>query len=168
MREWNWKHQIRDNAGFTLYEAVVVLAITGIVITLAYGIMGIQAQTMNRVYTETNLRWDARKAMAALRNDLQEIDPENIMNFKSHKLFFRTQAGVQIKYLANGGRLRRKEGPGPWSVYTTFLQNNPFTYYDSTLSTTNVKAEVCYINVRLNVQNDRIVVNMSDRFYVRN
>lgn len=167
------KNKFCQENGYTVMEMVVTITIMGILFSIAFGVIVMQAQTTSRVMNSTNARWDVRKAMEIIRNDIQELDPSRIFGLNrgrnaGRRLFFRDENGVQIRYIRSGTRLRRREGGGGWSVLLNDVQQNPFRYLDIDLNVTGNEEDVRYIEVNLVIETEGITTALEDMFYVRN
>jgi len=157
----------KNQKGFTLLELVVALSIMGIVAGVVIGVVAINARTANLVSSRTLARYDIRDAFQALRDDIQQISPGNIIydggNLNSHRLEFNDMDGNNILYLYSSGSVTRNG-----TAILSNVQQNPFSYLDQNLNITNVRENVLYIDVDLQVTYGNETVTLGDRFYVRN
>ncbi len=166
-------NKILKENGYTILELVTTITIMGILFSIAFGIIVLHARATATITNSTNARWELRKVMDIIRNDIQKMDPTQIFGLNmgqnaGMKLFFRDENGVQIRYMKNGNMLRKSEGGGGWNVLLNDVQQNPFRYLDIDLNETGNADEVRYIEVNLVIETEGITTTLEDMFYVRN
>jgi prepilin-type N-terminal cleavage/methylation domain-containing protein len=167
------KINLNRQDGFTLFELAVTLTIFGVVALITYGIIGMNARTFEQVTTNTVGRWDIRKAMGILKQEVQRVNPDNLHSSSfgggGHRLRFTDENGDDINIFRNNwGNVQIRRGSGAWQTLVQNIQQNPFTYRDINLATTTVAANVVYIDVNLvQVVNGR-TIQLQERLYVRN
>lgn len=153
-------------------ELVISIVVLGIISGFGYGILVLNAKTFNFVTQHTIARWDARKAMNSLKNELRMMRPQNILGsaaLSPQKLFFKDIHGDICRFLYTGnGRLRRQINSGRWDVLAEELQNPPFSYLDINQHKTINKNDLAYIRIDLQVKQKSEIVQLSETVYVRN
>lgn len=167
------KTNLHKQEGYTLLELAVTLTIFGVVALITYGIIGMNARTFEQVTTNTVGRWDIRKTMGIIKQQVQGIDPTTLhpSSFAGggRRLRYVNEAGQTVNIRrTGGGNLQFRRGSGPWTTMIRNIQQNPFTYRDINLATTTVAANVVYIDINLvQVVNGR-TIQLQERMYVRN
>jgi len=74
-----------NEKGFSLVEMIVVLIIIGLISSIAYGVILLNAGTFKTLSTEISKRWELRNALRIMRQDFSQIDPANIISFSKSK-----------------------------------------------------------------------------------
>jgi len=155
-------------------ELVVSIVVLGILSLVGYGIIVLNARTFNSIKDNTVSHWDIRRAMQILRQDIQEIRPDNIIppikgQLSASELQFKALDGKVIYWRLNSSDiLQRKVDTQPWMTFLEKVQTAPFSYLDIKGRVTNNKSKVVFIKVDLNTLNANKNVTLSDKFYVRN
>jgi hypothetical protein len=139
----------------------------GIISGVVISVLAMNARTVNMVSNQTLARYDIRDAMQILREDIQQIDPSNIIydggNLNSDHLEFNDIDGNHILYAYSANTITRNG-----TAILANVQTDPFTYLDQNLNVTNIRENVLYIDVDLQVNYASQTVTIGDRFYVRN
>jgi len=165
---------LKKQQGFSLLEMVVGISIMGTLMLIAFGTFMLSAQTASRLMTETDLRWEVRKTMELMRNDIQRSSMAHYMEesngkLSSTRLRFTDLSGTFIQYQRlNTQVLRRKNGGNDWSTLLTGVAANSFAYFDADLNSVDERDDTSFIEVTLTVTNNNMTVTLRDRFYVRN
>jgi len=159
---------ITGQSGFTLLELIVSITVMGIVAGVVIGVVALHARTVNIVSSRTLARYDVRQTLRILRDDVQQISPENLIynggDLTADQLEFTDLNANHIIYTRSNGGVFARNG-------TTLLNNvqqDPFTYRDINLNATNLREDVRYIDVSFDVLYGSQNVTIEDRFYVRN
>jgi len=160
--------------GFTLLELVIVISLLGLLSLFTFGLLGLNAQTFNTVMDRTVSRWEPRKAIGLLRNELQGIDQSGLqaicLTGSGAYLRYLNDAGQQITFRKTAaGALQRQEGAGAaWNTIITHVRNNPFTFLDENLDPAVTLAGIVYIGVELNVEINEENSEFQALFFLRN
>jgi prepilin-type N-terminal cleavage/methylation domain-containing protein len=164
----------KNQEGFTLLELTVGISITGILMLVAFGTFILNSATASRLLTESTQRWEVRKTMQVLRDDIQRsvmrnYIPETTGLLSSNRIRFVNMEGATIQYQRQAsGAFRRKNGSDNWITLITGVTANPFNYYDDNLNVVADKDLVKFINVTLQVESNDVEIILQDQFYVRN
>jgi len=169
----NLKYSIKQQEGFTLLEMVIALVILGIITLATMGIISVNARTFNSVKNTTAANWDLRKTLHAIRQDVQQISPPNLIyenngQFSSAKLNFTDRNGTAVSYERSSNIFRRKVGAQAWVELLTTMNKDPFSFLDINSNPTNNRNNVAFIEVSLQIPGDTQDITMDDKFYVRN
>ncbi len=163
-----------NSRGFTLMELVVSIVVLGVLGIVTYGVIALNANTFKTVQDNTVKRWDARRTMQMLEEDIQMINPDKVSgmpgtNDPVNYLYFTNDDGKLVQYILNAnGELKRKEGTGAWSVILDHIDVNPFQFLDQYSNPTHTKADIQYIEVTLSQTIDSKNYTIKKKFYVRN
>ncbi|NOX88115.1 MAG: type II secretion system protein [Calditrichaeota bacterium] len=163
----------KKERGFSLIELITVIVLIGIISGIAYGVILLNARTFKTLSDQISTRWDVRKALDILREDLQELEPKKIFALSKgknagKKLFFKNREGDNIRYLLSNKQLKRRFGSKKWDVLLNSVQEAPFEFLDGSMNPTTKKDEIAYIRVKLVVDNGNDKISMSDLFFLRN
>ncbi len=164
---------LKNENGISLIEIVVVLIIIGIVSSIAYGVILMNAGTFRRLSDELTVRWDLRKALQIMRQDFSQIDPDNIFGFSkgksaNFKLFFKDVNGNKIFYTYQNGMLRRRQNTKKSEIIISNLKQTPIELLDSQFTLTKNKKDIAFIRVNLVVEINGKKRSLSDTFFLRN
>ncbi len=162
-----------NEKGFSLIEMIVVLIIIGLISSIAYGVILLNAGTFKTLSTEISKRWELRNAIRIMRQDFSQIDPANIFGFSKNtkaqkKIFFKDIYGNRIFYQFNKGSIRRKKNSEKWEILATGLKIPPFLLLDSKLAPTKNKDDVAFIKIQLIAEVNGKIRKIEDTFYLRN
>ncbi len=177
-------------SGFSLVELIVVIIILGLVMGIAYGVILLNARTFGYLSDTIVSRWDMRKAMEVVRNDVQELNALSIYSSlqSGNRLYFKTIDGHKILYIyANKKVMRATTGGGwhggghgghhgwgkhyygGWNVLLDNVLKPPFLFLDRDMHTTTDINKLVYIKVQFEVQNKgQNTITLKDVFYLRN
>jgi len=163
---------IEEN-GFTLLELVITIVIFGIISLFSLGVIAVNARTIVSVRGATTDNWDVRKAMQMLREDVQEIRPQNLFynnngNLPARRLKFTALDGTVITYRKQGDLFQRRAGSQPWVELLNTMTTNPFSYLDINSNSTNNRNDVVFIQVSIQAAGNVRTITLEDKFYVRN
>ncbi|MCD6376433.1 MAG: hypothetical protein J7L94_12950 [Caldisericaceae bacterium] len=156
-----------------MVEMIVVLIIIGLISSIAYGVILLNAGTFKTLSTEISKRWELRNALRIMRQDFSQIDPANIISFSKSKkgqkkIFFKDIDGNRIFYQYNKGTIRRKKNSEKWEVLATELKTSPFVLLDSKLTQAKNKNEIVFIKINLVAEVNGKIRKVEDTFYLRN
>lgn len=154
---------LKRQGGFTLIEVIVTLVITGIIAVVAVDIIYLQARTYNQVFDRSLLINEARKAVVALRDDVQGIDPSKITSMEADRLTFQNFNGETIDYYFHAGQLDRNN-----KKLAEYVQTGPFQYLDKDENVTASAADLAFVRVQLNFTYGSNSTQFEELLYVRN
>ncbi len=159
--------------GYSLMEVVVVLVIIGIVGAIAYGVVLLNARTFKTVSDKVSNRWEVRKAMDVIRNDLQDLNPKAIFGFgkgknANKKFYFVNNQGQKVRYQFKGNKLLRRVNSGKWEVVLDNVKQSPFEFLDGSMNPTTNSNDIAYIRVNLAVNDMNPGEKLEDVFFLRN
>lgn len=150
--------------GYSMLELIVVISVFGIIAGLAIGIISLNGQTIQRVYTNSLGRSELRKAVKMMRVDFQKLSSDSLLHTDSTRIAFYDLDNNYINYHMVGALLLRNS-----EVLLRNVQENPFTYRDADYAVIHMGGTpVAYVQVNLAVNINGQVQRISDVFYVRN
>lgn len=166
--------KMKTEQGYSLVELVIAVSIMGILLTVATGVLLLHTATISRLFNETLLRWEVRKTMQLLRNDIQRLQADALLQEKSGKfantrLHYKDLEGNQVQYRKQkNGLFQQKKGGGDWKTLLYGVTGDTFQFLDSELNPIDHKEDVTFIEVTFQVSQNNIQISLRDRFYVRN
>jgi len=139
---------IKKQNGFSLIELVIAIVITGIFASVIIGIVGQHSQSFAKIFNQSVIMSEGRKAMNRLRIDLQNLSPDS---------------GNTITYNYSQDKLSRND-----KVIANFLQSATFTYLDKSKNETDDSQNLCYIKVNLIFKRNQETFKIEELIYARN
>lgn len=158
-------HKIGNSEhGYSMLELIVVISVFGIIAGLAIGIISLNGQTIQRVYSKSLGRSELRKTLKIMRVDFQKLSSDSLLHTDSTQIAFYDLNNNYINYHMVGSLLLRNS-----QVLLRNVQETPFTYRDADYAVIQTgSTPVAYVQVNLVVNINGQVQRISDVFYVRN
>jgi prepilin-type N-terminal cleavage/methylation domain-containing protein len=156
-------NNLNKENGFTLLEFIVVIIILGILSVGIVSLMNRQAETFSRVFTNSDLLSNGRKAIDLLRRDLHSVSPDSISTMTSSSLSFKNSDGNTISYTLSSSTLSRNG-----VTQAEYIQNNPFSYLDASQNTAATIADLVFIKVDLQMGKSTETVQLEELIFLRN
>ena len=154
---------IKKQNGFSLIELVIAIVITGIFASVIIGIVGQHSQSFAKIFNQSVIMSEGRKAMNRLRIDLQNLSPDSISIMHPDLLKFNDINGNTITYNYSQDKLSRND-----KVIANFLQSATFTYLDKSKNETDDSQNLCYIKVNLIFKRNQETFKIEELIYARN
>lgn len=111
-------------AGFSLLELIMVMAIMGFVSGLAATLLQLGVQGSQRAENQNAVDWSAREGLERLSRELRSIRPGLITTMTASQLSYTSLEGESISFVYSGSSLTRN-GDVLWSNLSSFT----FNYY---------------------------------------
>ncbi len=127
---------LKNGAGFTLIELVIVITIIGIITgVVAFTLLGaVDAWTFK--FNRSELLSDGRLAMNRMVREIREIKNRgNVTKAKSSEFRFINTSDVDIKYKLDNGDLLNRTEDGTKNLLAEYVSDLTFTYFDSSGAT---------------------------------
>jgi prepilin-type N-terminal cleavage/methylation domain-containing protein len=139
--------KIKKISGFTLIELIVVITITGIIVSGSSILLLHGAKAYLEGRNDLNAIWQANIAIEKMSRDLRTIPSSSyISTANADRFSFIDVNGASIDYqVVNSNLLRNAQ------VLASNTSSIAFTYYDKNGATTTTIANIYYINVVINV-----------------
>jgi competence protein ComGF len=153
----------RNQGGYTLMEAVLVIVIITILSIVVVDIIYLQAVNFNQVFNRSLLLGEWRKALGQMRVDVQEIDPVNITTMTGNRLTFNNFDGQTIDYEYSSNILSRNG-----AKVAEWVQSDPFQYLDNNQNVTTNSDSLTFIRVTLDFDRNGKTIQLSELLYLRN
>lgn len=154
---------LKRQGGYTLIELIITVIITGIIAVVAVDIIYLQARTYNQVFDRSLLIAEGRKAIVALRDDVQGIDPSKISSMEADRLTFQNFNDETIDYYFHDSQLDRNN-----NKLADYVQAAPFQYLDKDKNVTASAASLAFVKVQLNFTYGSNSTQFEEMLYVRN
>jgi len=154
---------LKNEKGFTLLELVVAASILGIVALFIVHLVNGQAQTFARVFNDSELLNNGKRAMDLLRRDLHGVAPASINTMTSSNLVFTKTSGESIEYTTASKTISRNG-----TVIAEYITNNPFSYLDANQSSTGSTAGLVFVKVNLVLGKLEESLQLEEIIYLRN
>lgn len=150
--------------GFTLIELITVLVIIGILGAVVVSVVVLQADTIRRVYNNTQARSELRHALRTLRSDIQKISPDSLISSGPAQLSYIDIDGNRIDYAVSGNRLTRNE-----STVLNHLSNaSVFNFLDRFQNEVSTGDTLCYVQLNLQINLNGETETIQEVLHVRN
>lgn len=150
--------------GMTLYELVISLVITLVVLTLAIFIISLNGQMIQLNYNRSMNRSEALNALRKMRSDIQKLSPDSLIHAQPDQLTFYDIDGNYINYQMSGNTLYKNN-----QLIVGNLVQEPFDYLNDKLNPVeSVQDTICFIKVDVEIQNKGQVQRASEVLYLRN
>ena len=153
----------KDESGFTLLELVTVLIVFGIISVVIVNLMSRQAETFTKVFNNSDLVSNGRKAIDQLRRDLHGVSAGNITTMTSSNLIFTDINGASINYSYSSSNLSRND-----VTLAEHVTNNPFSYLDASQNVIYSNADLIFIKINLQLGKLTESVQLEELIYLRN
>lgn len=140
---------MRTTKGFTLIEMVIVLVITGIVVTLAASLLRVGFSNYMTAVNTTTLGTQATLAMERLSEELQKAVSFTAIN--NTNISFTTVDGATITYSWANPILTRTGNSA--QIVNNRVTSFSLAYYQSTFNTTATLADVRAVTISMTLSN---------------
>ena len=152
-----------NERGYTLMELVLVITITIVLSVVVVDIIYLQAVSFNKTFNRSLLLGEWRKTLGQMRQDLQEIDPNNIKVMNNDRLTFSDFDGQTIDYAYTPDVLTRNG-----TKLADWVKSDPFQYLDESQNVTAISDSLTFIRVTLDFDRNGNTVQLSELLYIRN
>jgi len=149
--------------GYTLFEVIIVVIILGVVSVLAINLMSRQTEVFTRIFNNSNLLSNARRAIEYIRRDLHGTSADSISTMTASNLTFQKSDGDAVNYVMNAATLQRNG-----LTLADNLVSNPFSYLDANQNVTASTADLVFVKVTLNLGNVGESVQLEEIVFLRN
>lgn len=151
--------------GFTIIEFVIVIAIFGIIATIAGPLIYQLSRLTLQQYEISNVSGQARIALERMSKDLREIRSTSTSDLQiaSNQITFVDINGNTITYQLSGSTLLRNSQPLADSV-TAF--NLTYQKNDGTVAL--VAADVRYITISMTISENNTTETLQHTIFIRN
>lgn len=155
--------KLSKQSGFSLMELVTVITISGVLVTVATGIVKVHTETFVEIFNRSALMSQGRSTLRLLQNDLSQMCPDSISVMQAAELTFTDVEGNSISYRYLGSNLERNH-----TVLVSHLQAAPFSYFDDQLNSVGSTDSLGLVKTELQLANNQETVTLEDLFYARN
>lgn len=157
---------MRDQSGFTLIEAIVVIIIVAIVAVATGPLLFQASRSTNTQYELANMDNTARVAIVRLTKDLRNVRSSGeISNAGASAITFTDVSGNSVSYALSGTTLQR-------NGYNLLPDVSSFalSYYDASGAVTAVIANIRYIKFSLTISTPQNAYTQTfgDTIFLRN
>jgi prepilin-type N-terminal cleavage/methylation domain-containing protein len=159
--------------GYTIFELVITLTVSSILILLAGSILNIGVKSYHQYVTRSIMLREAQNTLVMMHKKIPLIVPENIIRANSGRFRFITSQGedIDIQYRSRNGYLRyRIIGVQNWRIILHNIPNNSFsfTYLKGDKTAWSSIAEIKYVSVDFNLILSGEEAAYENHFYIRN
>jgi prepilin-type N-terminal cleavage/methylation domain-containing protein len=159
--------------GYSLFELIITLTISGTLVLLAGGIINIGVKSYNHFISRSILLREAQNTMLFLQKKIPLVVPEKIINANAQQFSFITIEGEEIEIRYNrAGRYLHYQIPGVhnWRILLNNISNNSlnFTYLTESGSSWSSLEEIRYVILSFNLELSNEESIYENHFYIRN
>jgi len=155
---------LKNHHGFTFIELIMVLMIVSIIAAISSVLL---LQGTEAYYNGQNVLasyWQGEIAMQLFARDVTKIRSNNdITTATPTNLVFTDMHGNTDNYLLSSNSLTLN---GYTLANRINLSNSFFTYYDNTLTATNILTDIYYIQIQISLTNSNYI--LINTLYLRN
>jgi len=164
---------MNDQKGYTLFELVITLTISGILILLAGGILNIGVRSYHHFISRSVMLREAQNTMILMHKKIAMAIPKDIAHAQNKRFRFITSKSeeIEIQYNNGQGNLRfRILGAQDWRVLLNNIQKNSFSFTylkgDSTAWSSVDEIRRVLVSFDLNLSGEES--SYENYFYIRN
>lgn len=142
---------MKTRAGFTIIEVLMVIMIVSCIFGIAGSLLSIG---FTSYFSSSPISTNASTANIAMANIMRELEgASNIASASATSITFVNSSGVTITISLSGGSLVRQAGAGTPQTICENISSAAFGYYDQTLATTAILANIRFITLQFTTAN---------------